>query len=1085
MSSFVHLHVHSHYSVLDGLLAPKQIAAFAAEHRQPAIAVTDHRNTAAHVKFYKACRAAGVKPILGVEIQETDDMRVKSRKERQQLGYDDYHLVLLPVNQEGYRNLLQAVSIAATEGYFDKTEQITVTDLAGYGKGIIALSACLAGRIPRLLLAGRYHDACSWAAYFASIFDGFYMELQTNDTQEQVYVNQQLIRMANELRIPLVVTCDAHYATPDDALAHDAFLCIQTGKKLTDENRLRFAGGPTYYLWRPEEVEQWAKTNGIPYQALENTLAIAQACNVDIPIGQQHIPSFPLPEGESQEDYLRRWCLQALKARFAGHPRYREYADRLVYELDVICTKGYAGYFLILADILRFCREQGIPYGDGRGSAAGCLVSYLLEITRVDPLQHGLYFDRFLNPERPSMPDIDTDISDLRRDEVIEYVRQRYGHVAQIATYNTLHVKSAVRDIGRVLGVDLKKVETMADLVPLKMPDQSEVTWEKYTLALNDFSAAVEKWGQTEAERLRSKAAKFMELAQPINHFLPVLTAIQGAVRAVGIHAAGVLIAPEPLHYWCSLVASPGRVVCSLDMDDVDDLGLLKVDLLGLRTVSVVDEIARKVGVDLSAIPLDDQKTLDLYRQGITHGIFQLSGDGITRYTRQVKPRCFDDLVDILALYRPGPLDAVMETGRTIADQYIYNREHPDQITYAHPDLEPILAPTHGVLIYQEQVMALCQKLAGYTLGGADSFRRVIGKKKVDEVEKLRQEFVEGGVRNGYPAELMELLFEQIKKFSGYAFNKSHSCSYALLSYKTAYLKAHYPAEFMTELLSSEVDDADKVLANIQECRRLGIPILPVDINASKEDFIIGRTPEGIPAIRYALTAIKGVGRSAAEEVVKHQPYTSLADFVERVDGRPVHRKVVALLIDAGCFDCFDPNRYRVYNQYMFDLRRLKETDKLRRKDEGEWTDQKRLELEKALFGFYMSSHPAADLPTSHWPTKPYDKLFPLSGLLLEVREFDDKLGRPMATAVLDTVFGQAKVYIFSTQWSRYRDLLVKDKVVSMLAKKRHFRDLLEVVKVYRDVRESKAEQEAYLAAALRVPIRSHPAALGPMPFYA
>lgn len=1085
MASFVHLHVHSHYSVLDGLLTPKQIAAFAAEHRQPAIAVTDHRNTAAHVKFYKACRAVGVKPILGVEIQETDDMGVKSRKERQQLGYDDYHLVLLPVNQEGYRNLLQAVSVAATEGYFDKTEQITATRLADYGKGIVALSACLAGRIPRLLLAGRYRDACQWAAYFASVFEAFYLEVQPNDTEEQAYVNSQLVKMAGELRLPLVLTCDAHYATADDAFAHEAFLCIQTGKRLSDPNRLRFAGGPVYYLWTPGEVERWAREHGIPFQALENTLAIAGLCDVELPLGQQHLPPFPLPDGQSQEDYLRAWCQRALEERFGHHPQHQAYADRLAYELDVICSKGYAGYFLILADILRFCRERGIPYGDGRGSAAGCLVAYLLEITRVDPLQHGLYFDRFLNPERPSMPDIDTDISDLRRDEVIEYVRQRYGHVAQIATYSTLHVKSAVRDVGRVLGVDLKQVETLADLVPLKMPDQSEVTWEKYTLALDDFPTAVEKWGQTEAERLRAKAQKFLELAGPIEHFLPILASVQGAVRAVGIHAAGVLIAPAPLNHWCSLVASPGRVVSSLDMDDVDDLGLLKMDLLGLRTVSVVDEIARRVGVDLAAIPLDDQATLDLYRRGATHGVFQLSGDGITRYARQVKPRCFDDLVDILALYRPGPLDAVMETGRTIADQYVYNREHPDQIAYAHPDLEPILAPTYGVLIYQEQVMAICQQLAGYTLGGADSFRRVIGKKKVDEVEKLRQAFVEGGVRRGYPRELMEGLFEQIKKFSGYAFNKSHSCSYALLSYKSAYLKAHYPAEFMCVLLSSEAHDPDKVLANVQECRRLGIPLLPVDINHSKEDFVLERLPDGVMAIRYALTAIKGVGRTAAAEVVKHQPYASLADFVARVDGRPVHRKVVTLLIEAGCFDCFDPNRHRVYNQYMFDLRRLKETDKLQRRDEAAWSDRERLAQEKELLGFCLSFHPAAHLPTSYWPTCPYDRPFPLSGLIQEVREFADKQNRPMATLVLDTVSGEVKVYVFSSQWARYRSLLTKGALVSLLAKKRRFRDLLEVIKVYQDAEDARREQETKLASALRVPIRSHPAAAGPMPFYA
>lgn len=1086
MSNFVHIHLHSFYSQLDGLNSPEAIVKTAVEHGSPAIAITDHRNTNGHIKFYQECQKYGIKPLLGVEINETDDMTIKSRKERKDLGYDDYHLVLLPVNNEGYRDLLKVVTIAATEGYFDKTEQITATRLEQYGKNLISTSACLGGRIPKLLVADRYKDACYWAAYFKSIFHKFYLEVQPNGTPEQDLVNHNLIQMSRELHIPLVVGCDAHYLKPEHAKAHEAFLCIQTGSNLEDPNRFRFPGGPVYYIWSPEEIEHWVIKNKIPYEALENTLVIADTCNVTLDLGTFKLPNFPLPNGVSQEEYLRQWAYQELDLKFGGLPKYEEYLTRADYELNIICQKGYAGYFLILADIMQFCRNNGILYGPGRGSAAGCLISYLIRITKVDPIKHNLLFERFLNPDRPSAPDIDIDISDVRREEVIEYVRQKYGHVALIATYSKLHVKSSARDLGRVLGLPFKEVDILSSLVPQKMPDQSDVNLEKYILVKNNYDEAVYKWGKTKADKLLNQINMFMEIIGKYPDFWYYLENIEGAVRAVGNHAAGVIIAPGPITNWASLVTS-NKTVCSLDMNDVDTIGLLKVDLLGLKTISVVDEIAKEVNIDVDKIPLDDEATLKIYQEGKTHGVFQVAGDGITRYTRMVKPYTFDDLVDILALYRPGPLDATTETGRTIADQYIYNREHPDEIAYIHPDLKEIYAPTYGVLIYQEQVMQICQKLAGYSLAQADSFRKVIGKKKIDEVEGLRQSFVKGGVQNGYPEELMTTLFEQIKKFAGYAFNKSHSCSYALLSYITAYLKAHYPAEFMVHLLTSEADDATKTLVNIQECRRLGIPILPVDVNASKVNFILEQQDDK-KAIRYAFSAIKGVGQIASEIVVNNAPYESLEDFVIRIDGRKVNKKVAKLLIKAGCFDRFEKNRLKLVNQYLFDIRKLKEDDKNIREDESAWSDEMKSTLERDLFGFYLSFHPASTLPTSCWITQAYNKPFILSGLITGIREFKDKNKKQMAIITLDTMNGQIAVYFFHKQWERMRKSVMKafskpPELLSLTVKKRKFNGLsIEAIKIHQ-IHEVLEEQKRKEEFAFVTPVRSHPF-IGPMPFY-
>lgn len=1068
--SYVSIHTHSSYSTLDGLARIEDLVARAKEFGIPALAITDHRNTSAHLKFYRACKEAGIKPILGCEINETEDRTIHSRKERQEKGFDDYHLVLLARNREGLKNLYEIVSDASTIGYFDKTEQTDLTVLAERGRGIVATSACLAGRIPRLILAGKLDEARRWVGIFREVFDEFYLEVQPNSTPEQAAVNRVLVELSRSTGAPLVLGVDAHYLTPADAWAHDVLLCIQTGKKLSDENRLRFAGGPEYYLWSPQEVEAWVTRTGIPREAVDNTLRIAEMCEVELDLGTPKLPTFRPPGSLTPEEYLSSLCWQELDRRFGDRAEYETYAARLRTELDVIIPKGFASYFLILKDILDYCRRQGIPRGGGRGSAAGSLVAYLLGITTVDPIPNGLLFERFLNPDRVTLPDIDVDLCHERRDEVIAYVRNTYTHVAQIATYVTLHPKSAVRDICRVLGLSYQLADELSSLVPDKMPDQSEVTLAKFFLPLEDEEQARARWGKEEAERLKDKATKFREKAGEHKDLLPALEKLEGVVRAVGVHAGGVLITPTEITDYCSLVASPSRAVCALDMDDVDAYGLLKLDLLGLKTVTAVYNTAAKVGVDIDNIPLDDPAVYRLYCEGRTHGIFQVSGGGITRFTREVEPRKFSDLVDILALYRPGPLDAVTETGRTIAEQYIHNRRNPDQVTYPHPDLEEILRSTYGVMIYQEQLMQISRKLAGFTMGESDELRKLVAKKKIDKLPSMRRKFVSGGVANGYPEELMNQLFDQMEKFGGYAFNRSHSAAYAWLSYQTAYLKAHYPVEYMCELLTVEAASPEKTKENIDECRRMGIPILPVDVNRSGVGFQVEVLPDGTKAIRYGLTGIKEIGEAVAEEVVKHQPYESLRDFVKRVEGRRVHKKVMRILIMAGLFDCFEPNRYRLLNEYLYDIRRFK-PEKEPCKSPEAWNEVERYLADLEHYGFAVSGHPADGLPCHHWAEQPLDEPFLLSGLVAAVREYNDRRGRRMARVLVDTPFGLCEVYFFAGLWRRHGERMKeisrssgagKPEVVSLEVKKRRFitNELIEAVRVYEPAEAVEVEKE-------------------------
>ncbi len=701
----------------------------------------------------------------------------------------------------------------------------------------------------------------------------------------------------------------------------------------------------------------------------------------------------------------------------------------------------------------------------------------------------------FLNPERVSLPDIDVDIGHKHRDEVIAYVSQTYRNVAQIATYSLLHPKGAVRDICRVLDISYSDADILSKLLPDKMPDQSEVTLEKLFGVIDDPEAAEAQWGYSDASDLFRKMVCFMKelrdrLGDKCDTALFTLRRLEGVVRAVGIHAAGVLIAPSDVTDYCSIIASPGKTVCSLDMDDVDAYGLLKVDLLGLKTVTVLYETAARVGVDIDSVPLDDPAVYRLYCDGKTHGVFQLSGDGITHYARQVRPCRFSDLVDILALYRPGPLDAQTETGRTIADQYVYNRQHPDEIVYLHPDLEEILAPAYGVMVYQEQVMEVARKLAGYTMGQADELRKLIGKKKVDQFPAARDKFISGGVANGYSEELMQQLFDQIEKFGGYAFNKSHSCAYAYLSYQTAYLKAHYPVDYMCVLLSSETDSPDKTLRNVTECRRMGIPILPVDVNYSDVGFKVEALPDGTRAIRYALTGIKSIGQAVAEEVVKHQPYSSLEDFCKRVEGRRCHKKVMHILILAGLFDSFEPNRYKLLWQYLYDIRAFSR-DEVDCPSPDDWSELVRYELDREFYGFALSGHPADALPNSHWLSCPLDTPFYLSGIVVRVDCFKDRKGREMATVILDTPFGECKVYLFSSVWRKYAGLfekrasekfgdqfLTKLQLRTMLVKRRQFinQQTIEAIKVYLPD-EARAVWDEYLHECLSAPtgVRSRP----------
>src|SRR5438552_622739 len=901
--SFVHLHLHTQFSLLDGANKIKELLPRVRAAGMPACAITDHGNMFGAVQFTEEARRHGVQPIIGCEMYVAPQSRFeKSGRIDDYEAGGNYHLILLATNRDGYRHLCRLVTAGFQDGFHYKP-RVDKELLRELGGGLIALSGCLRGEVAHALASGQPEKARSAAEELARIFDGrFYIEIQDNRLPAQERVNRELVRLARELGLPVVGTNDCHYLRPEDAAAHEVLLCIQTGKTFSDEHRWKFE---TDQLYVKDATEMSAAFADVP-EAVANTLDIARRCDLEL---TQHLqfPVYRVPGNETLEAVLERDVRRGLderlnEARTLGWDPARErlYEERARSELAIITSMGFAGYFLIVADFINWAKDQGIPVGPGRGSAAGSLVAYALRITDLDPLEHGLLFERFLNPERRSMPDIDVDFCFVRRDEVIRYVREKYGadRVAQIITFGTLKGKQAIKDVGRVLDFTFAETDRIAKLYP--EPRQGK-----------DFPLE-------QALEMEPRLRELRDSGEREGRLFDLALRLEGLLRHASKHAAGIVISNRPLSDDVPLwVDKDGAVVTQYTFTDAEAIGLIKFDFLGLKTLTLVDGIVRRIregrGAELRVdrLPLDDARTYELLADADTVGVFQLESGGIRRLLTQLRPSCFADLVAILALYRPGPLDAKLDDGSTMVDAFIRRKHGKEPIRYLHAALEPILRDTYGVIVYQEQVMQIAQALAGYSLGDADNLRRAMGKKKKEEMATERKRFLTGVRAQGTADEkLAREIFDQMETFAAYGFNKSHSAAYAVITYQTAYLKAHYRTEFMAGLLSLEAGDTDSTYKNLAECRDRSIAILPPDVNASREDF----TAAG-ETIRFGLGAVKGVGSKAIESIIavrEESPFTTLADFCLRVRGQLVNRRVIESLVKCGAFDSLERNRARL-----------------------------------------------------------------------------------------------------------------------------------------------------------------------------
>ncbi|MGE5554265.1 MAG: DNA polymerase III subunit alpha [Betaproteobacteria bacterium] len=1032
MRRFVHLHTHTQYSLLDGCCRIPELAERAAMVGCPALAMTDHGVLYGLVEFVEACRKAGIKPIIGCEVYVAPRRRT-DRTPR--VDENPYHLVLLAESETGYRNLLRLVSLASLEGFYYKP-RVDKELLRLHHEGLIALSACLAGEIPRFLAAGEIEAAETAAREYADIFgpDRFYLELQENGLPAQAAVNAALIDLGRRLGLPLVATNDVHYLHRQDAELQDVVLCIQTGKQLADVDRLRFATDQLYFR-TPEEMDRLFAH--VP-EALDNAVAIAERIQFDLALGRTYLPAFPVPGGARPEDYLAELCQRGLAERYGPTPA-PQVEERLRTELETIIRMGYAGYFLIVWDFIRFARERGIPVGPGRGSAAGSLVAYLLGITAIDPLEHGLLFERFLNPERVTLPDIDVDFCFERRGEVIDYVVRTYGEdrVAQIVTFGTLAAKAAIRDVGRVLGWPLAEVDRLAKLVP----NELGMTLAKALEQVPELRQAYER-----DERTR----RLLELARQA----------EGLPRHASTHAAGIVISDVPLLERVPVQRlGEGIVTTQVDMESLAALGLLKMDFLGLRTLTVLDQavkfIAQRRGerIDLEALPLDDPETYQMIQEGETEGVFQLESRLFKGLLREIRPSSFADLVAILAIGRPGPINLRSEFAR---------RKHGEvAVTYPDPRLEPILRETYGIMIYQEQVMRIAAELAGFSLGEADLLRRAMAKKKASELEKLKERFASGAVARGAQPAVAEEIYALMEYFANYGFNKSHAAAYALVSYRTAYLKRHYPAEYMAALLTSVYGDTDKVAEYIAESRRLGLAVLPPDVNGSQTTFTV--TPNG--QIRFGLAAVKNVGPGVTEAIIAERerkgPYKSPVDLFERVTARDLTRKVVESLIKAGAFDSFGWSRSRLLSTFERELEAAQRRQAQKARGQGvlfaveadlppvipgpdgsepELTAREILQMEYEVLGLYLSGHPAAEVapvldrlgtcPLRELRELPDQTEVVVGGLITGLRSLLTKRQERMATFQLEGMDGRAEVVVFPRLLAEAKGLLGEGALV-------------------------------------------------------
>ena len=1046
--AFTHLHVHTEYSLLDGSNKIKEYVARVKELGMNSAAITDHGAMYGVIDFYKAANAAGIKPILGCEVYVAPN----SRFDRELSHGDDryYHLVLLAENNTGYSNLIKIVSRGFTEGYYYKP-RVDMEVLNQFHEGIIALSACLAGEVQRYLVRGLYEEAKEVACKYQKCFGegNFFLELQDHGIPEQKSVNAQLLRMSQETGIGLVATNDVHYTRAEDAEAHDILLCLQTGKKLTDENRMRYEGGQ-YYVKSEEEMRAL-----FPYakEALDNTQKIADRCQVEIEFGVTKLPRFDVPEGYDSWTYLNKLCHEGLVRRYPD--RHEELLPKLDYELSVIQKMGYVDYFLIVWDFINFARTHGIPVGPGRGSAAGSLVSYTTGITNIDPIRYNLLFERFLNPERVTMPDIDIDFCYERRSEVIDYVVQKYGKdcVCQIVTFGTMAARGVIRDVGRVMDLPYNFCDTIAK----NIPNELNITIDK-ALIMN--------------QELRS----MYESDPQVHSLIDMAKRLEGLPRHTSMHAAGVVISRKAMDEYVPLSrGSDGTITTQFVMTTIEELGLLKMDFLGLRTLTVIDDAVKLVKenygteINVDTINYDDKKVLESLGTGRTEGVFQLESAGMKNFMKELKPRNLEDVIAGISLYRPGPMDFI--------PKYIKGKNEPDNITYECKELIPILEPTYGCIVYQEQVMQIVQNLAGYTMGQADNIRRAMSKKKQYVIDAERQNFVYGNeeqgikgcINNGISEESANKIYDSMVDFAKYAFNKSHAAAYAVVAYQTAYLKYYYPKEFMAALMTSVLDNTRKVAEYVYTCRQMGIKILLPDINEGEGKFTA--TKEGI---RYGLYAIRSVGRPVVDAIVEERkvngPYPTLQNFIERVSGREVNKRSVENFIKAGACDSLDGNRKQMMFTYaalmdetnqekkktisgqmtLFDF--ASEEDKrayeVRYPVVDEYEKEIKLGFEKEVMGIYLSGHPLEDYEEI-WRKNitAYTSDFLLDEETNEVKVRDNeqvtvggmitektikytKTNKTMAFLTVEDLFGTVEVIVFPRDYEKYQQLMTEDAKV-------------------------------------------------------
>ena len=1048
MADFVHLHVHSEYSLLDGMSRIKDLPVRAKELGMKAIALTDHGVMYGAVDFYKECKKNDIKPIIGCEVYVAPHSRFDKEAGRDN-GYN--HLILLAKNKTGYQNLSKLVSLSFVEGFYYKP-RIDLEILEKYSEGLICLSACLAGSLSQAIIQGNMEKAEEIALWHKRVFkDDYYIEIQHNGLRQQIMVNQKLIQLARKLDIPLVATNDAHYLKKEDSYFHEVLLCIQTGKRMSDEDRMRFET-EEFYIKSPEEMADYFSE--FP-DAIENTVKIAEKCNYDFEFGVTKLPNYDVPEEYATHlDYFKDLCYKGIKKRYGENPS-EEVMSRLEYEISVIEKMGYVDYFLIVWDYINYAKSVGIPVGPGRGSGAGSIAAYAIGITDIDPLKYGLLFERFLNPERVSMPDFDVDFCYERRGEVIEYVERKYGkdHVSQIITFGTMAARMVIRDVGRVLDYPYSETDKLAKMIPMEV----HITIPKALEQNREFK-------------------ELYESNPSVKQLIDIAIKLEGLPRQASTHACGIVITKDPVDTYVPLYVNDGNISTQYTMNLLEELGLLKMDFLGLRTLTVISDTEKLVkqnrGIDVEYDKdMNDPKVYKLWANGESIGIFQFESQGMTNFMKELKPDCLEDIIAGVSLYRPGPMDQI--------PRYIKGKQNPGHNVYTHPALEPILNVTYGCMVYQEQVMQIVRELAGYSLGRADLVRRAMGKKKLDVMAKEREYFINGQVdengnvlvpgcvRNGIDKESANKIFDEMAEFAKYAFNKSHAAAYSVVSYRTAYLKTYYPEEFMAATLNSFLGNLDKVPIYIYECKRLNIGILKPDINKSFTKFTVQDKK-----IRFGLGSIKNVGISAIETVIsereKNGEFKSFTDFCERIQSGTVNRKCIECLIKAGCFDEMNQTRATLLASYekildtinnqgrnsmanqvtMFDLVQPEETVKYQYTVLKELDERELLAQEKEMIGIYISGHPLEkfkeaikrqtninsiqikDLNGENAGKFKDGQNVKYAGTITSVKKKYTKRNTIMAFVTVEDLYGSAEIVVFDSVFSRCDNILVEENIV-------------------------------------------------------